>query len=254
MARIRTIKPEFFRHVGLYEAEIETQMPLRIAFAGLWTAADREGRFKWRPRELKLDALPHDEIDFSRVMDALMTRGYLVKYEVDNEVFGFIPSWDKHQSINNRESESILPPPTEEALSMRILTRASRVDDACPTPLVHAPVEGKGRSNTRVTSNTTFPKPDDIDSEVWEGFVAHRKAKKEPITELVIKGIRREAAKAGWSVSDALRESVERGWKSFKAEWVASKTSGQTISHDQTFDGVAPAATGLYSRMSMVAE
>jgi hypothetical protein len=64
MARIRTIKPEFFRHADLYEAEKETGLPLRLAFAGLWTAADREGRFKWRPRELKLDCLPHDEVDF----------------------------------------------------------------------------------------------------------------------------------------------------------------------------------------------
>jgi hypothetical protein len=70
LARIRTIKPEFFRHADLYEAEKETGLPLRLAFAGLWTAADREGRFKWRPRELKLDCLPHDDVDFSRVLDA----------------------------------------------------------------------------------------------------------------------------------------------------------------------------------------
>ena len=48
MARIRTIKPEFFRHEALYEAEHETGLPLRVAYAGLWTAADREGRFQWK--------------------------------------------------------------------------------------------------------------------------------------------------------------------------------------------------------------
>ena len=57
MARIRTIKPEFFRHEALFEAEHRAGLPLRLAFAGLWTAADREGRFKWRPRQLKLDVL-----------------------------------------------------------------------------------------------------------------------------------------------------------------------------------------------------
>ena len=45
MARIRTIKPEFFRHEGLYELEQETGFAIRVAFAGLWTACDREGRF-----------------------------------------------------------------------------------------------------------------------------------------------------------------------------------------------------------------
>ena len=58
MARIRTIKPEFFRHEALFEAEQATGLPLRVAYAGLFTAADREGRFKWSPRSLKLDCLP----------------------------------------------------------------------------------------------------------------------------------------------------------------------------------------------------
>ena len=109
MARIRTIKPEFFRHEGLYEAEIKYKLPLRISFAGLWTACDREGRFKWKPRALKLDVLPYDELDFSRVLDALLTCGFIVKYEKDGEDFGCIPSWHTHQVINNRESESVLP-------------------------------------------------------------------------------------------------------------------------------------------------
>ena len=73
VARIRTIKPEFFRHAGLFDLEQETGLPLRVAFAGLWTAADREGRFAWKPRELKLDCLPFDLVDFSRVLDALST-------------------------------------------------------------------------------------------------------------------------------------------------------------------------------------
>lgn len=140
MARIRTIKPDFFRHFGLYEAEIETGLPLRVAFAGLWTACDREGRFRWSPRELKLDCLPHDEVDFSRVLDALAKRGFIRCYEVDASKYGYIPSWKQHQVINNRETDSKLPNP-DEGIDIDIqLTRDPRVDDACPTR--H---EGKGR-------------------------------------------------------------------------------------------------------------
>jgi hypothetical protein len=76
MGRIRTIKPEFFKHSGLFDGERETGLPLRLGFAGLWTCCDREGRFKWRPRELKLDALPYDECDFSLVLDALASLTY----------------------------------------------------------------------------------------------------------------------------------------------------------------------------------
>jgi hypothetical protein len=109
MSRIRTIKPQFFRNLKLYHAEVESCLPLRIAFAGLWTACDREGRFKWIPEELKLDVMPFDEVDFSRVLDALFTRGYLVKYRVRDAWFGAIPSWKHHQVVNNRETASEIP-------------------------------------------------------------------------------------------------------------------------------------------------
>jgi hypothetical protein len=141
MARIRSIKPAFFRHEELFEAEKETGLPLRLAFAGLWTAADREGRFKWSARNLKLDCLPYDDVDFSRVLDALTTRGFIVKYAVNGVEFGFIPSWKSHQVINNREAASELPEPNEN----NILTRGARVDDARVTPLVQVQGEGKGR-------------------------------------------------------------------------------------------------------------
>lgn len=141
MARIRTIKPGFFRHEELFEAERETGLPLRLAFAGLWTACDREGRFKWSPRQLKLDCLPFDDVDFSRVLDALATRGQIVKYVVDGVEYGYIPTWHRHQIINNREAKSEIPEPSEN----NKLTRDPRVDDACVTPLIPAQGERKGK-------------------------------------------------------------------------------------------------------------
>ena len=86
--RIRTIKPEFFTHDGIFEAEEETGLPLRLAYIGLWCAADREGRFRWEPRRLRVQILPYDDVDFSRVLDALVTRGFLVKYASEGREFG----------------------------------------------------------------------------------------------------------------------------------------------------------------------
>jgi len=107
--RIRSVKPELFKHGALYDGEAETGLPLRLAFIALFSMCDREGRFQWRPRELKLDCMPYDNVDFSRVLDALLTRGFLVKYRVADDYFGAIPSWKRHQSVNNRESHSVLP-------------------------------------------------------------------------------------------------------------------------------------------------
>lgn len=172
MARIRTIKPGFFRHAELFEAEKSSGLPLRIAFAGLWTAADREGRFKWKPRELKLDCLPHDDVDFSRVLDALVTGGWVVRYAVDGAEYGAIPTWKEHQIINNREMASDLPAPNEN----NALTREARVEDATATPLKSAQAEGKGREgegkgkNSRSVADATRPSEDLKFEEFWRAF------------------------------------------------------------------------------------
>lgn len=142
--RIRTIKPEFFLHVGLFDLEHETSLPVRLVFAGLWCAADRRGRFRWEPRKLKAQILPYDEVDFSRVLDALATRGFLVRYASQGIEFGWIPTFEKHQIVNNRERESELPSPTltiEHKELDASGTRDSHVNDACPTrPSLPVPV------------------------------------------------------------------------------------------------------------------
>lgn len=161
MARIRTVKPELLRHVDLFEAERETGLPLRIAFVGMLTAADRQGRFKWEPRALKLDCLPYDDVDFSRVLDALWSRGWLVRYRQTTETggheYGLIPTFLQHQHINNREHQSVLPGLDDTCVEVIEYeadqdtwgTRASPVTDASPTRQPRVPDairgEGKGR-------------------------------------------------------------------------------------------------------------
>ena len=152
--RIRTIKPDFFLHDGLFEAEREESLPIRLAYAGLWCAADREGRFKWEPRRLGVAILPYDGIDFSRVLDALTTRGFIERHACGTVEFGVIPSFNRHQVINNRESPSSLPEPTEESMVIGLATREPREDDACGTREVQVKGEGKGREG-KGRSNAT---------------------------------------------------------------------------------------------------
>jgi hypothetical protein len=144
--RIRTIKPEFFHHEGLFEAEAETKLPLRVAFAGLWCIADREGRFKWEPRRIGVQVLPYDGVDFSRVLDALVTRGFVLRYRVGDACFGWIPSFLKHQVINNRESQSILPDPEGNIEETPINTEEI---DACPTRAPRDDHAGQGEGKGR---------------------------------------------------------------------------------------------------------
>lgn len=201
MARIRTIKPEFFRHHRLYLAEKETGLPLRMAFAGLWTAVDREGRFKWKPAELKLDCLPYDDIDFGLILDALAKNNFVVSYKVGEKRFGYIPSWSEHQVINKREAASQLPDPNGENASM------------CVHSTKHVPAhgerEGKGREkegNTPLTPQGA--EPDEIYEavEMWNSMAAkHNLPEVQKFTEKRKRSLKRRLADCGglhgWSAA-----------------------------------------------------
>lgn len=68
---------------------------------------------------------------------------------------------------------------------------------------------------------------DGVSDDVADDFIRIRKAKKAPITQTAVNGIRREADKAGLTLDQALTIACERGWQSFKAEWVANGNGWQ---------------------------
>jgi uncharacterized protein YdaU (DUF1376 family) len=76
--------------------------------------------------------------------------------------------------------------------------------------------------------NKIIQTPDGVSSDVWDSFVAQRKASRAVITESVIKSIQREANKAGWTLEQALAECAARGWRGFKADWVIEKQTSMT--------------------------
>jgi hypothetical protein len=79
-----------------------------------------------------------------------------------------------------------------------------------------------------------------VDSQVWSDWVAHRKAKKAPVTQTALDGIAREATKANITMQTALQTMCERGWAGFKAEWlqnVAGKAATASVRRSENFDG-----------------
>jgi uncharacterized protein YdaU (DUF1376 family) len=81
------------------------------------------------------------------------------------------------------------------------------------------PITNNQQPNISTRSASSL-RPDDVDESVWADFKALRKAKKSPITDTAIKGIRKEASNAGISLEKALQLCCARGWQGFKAEWV----------------------------------
>ncbi len=113
MARKRLIAPAFFSHGALFDAEQESGLPLRVAYAGLWGHADRAGTFDWRPRELKLAILPYDAVNFADVLDALGAAGFVRRYTVGGKEYGVIPTLGRWQHFHKNEVKSERPAPPE---------------------------------------------------------------------------------------------------------------------------------------------
>jgi hypothetical protein len=115
MARIRTIKPDFFT-----SDDICALTPLaRLLYVGLWCEADRAGRLVWMPRVFKRRYLPDDAVDIESLAGELLTRGLVVLY---GEGLAHIPTFSRHQHVNPREAASKLPSPDGDA--------SARADDA----------------------------------------------------------------------------------------------------------------------------
>ena len=134
MGRIRTVKPELFIHDELYDAESESGLPVIRAFIGLFTIADREGRFIWKPKQLKTQACPYDPIDFSDVLTVLKTSGFITHYRVGEKEYGVIDAFTDHQQINSKESKSKLPAPED---GEEILDEHPSRERSSPVQVVH---------------------------------------------------------------------------------------------------------------------
>ena len=121
MARIRTIKPEFFTSEDIVQLS-----PLaRLLYVALWCESDKEGRMVWKPRTFKIRYLPADDADVDALCAELVSVGVVVLY---GEGYAYIPAFKSHQHINPRESASVLPAPEEKR--SRVGTRQARVNDA----------------------------------------------------------------------------------------------------------------------------
>lgn len=107
-------------------------------------------------------------------------------------------------SKSNASAPSLSP-----SLSLSLsLTPNQKEKDYAPNPKTSAPAVPSG-----------------VSLQVWNDFLKARKALRAPVTPTALKGIEREAKKAGMSLESALQVCCERSWRGFKAEWMDGKGS-----------------------------
>jgi hypothetical protein len=111
VARIRTIKPEFFTSLTIADLPLTA----RLTFIGLWTHADDAGRCIDDARLIKAALWPLDDrtaADIELDLKLLTEASLITRYMLTRKRYIAVTGWDEHQRIN-RPTPSKLPAPEQ---------------------------------------------------------------------------------------------------------------------------------------------
>ena len=152
MARIRSIKPDFFT------SEVIASLPLsaRLTFIGLWTHVDDNGvtidnekliaAAIWPLEDDPRETLQRVSGDLAR----LSTAGLVLRYEASGRRFLFVRGWDEHQKVSHpskprypRPTDPGAPTSTSKNANLRNVSGDSPEDVVSP-PEILAPEQGAG--------------------------------------------------------------------------------------------------------------
>lgn len=201
MARIRTVKPEFFTS----ESVLSVSPLARLFFIGLWCEADREGRLKWKPKTLKFRYLPSDSVNIEKLCGELEAEKMIVTYSVDDIDYCEIPGFRSHQVINNREKESELPSRDNDASTTRESGRK----------------EGKEGKEGKGITRFTPPTQEDVLQYMIERGV-NSKSEAEKFVDYY--------SSKGWLVG----KSKMKDWKASVRNWTKNSFSNNNTSPQQS--------------------
>lgn len=147
--------------------------------------------------DLHLSPLAWDELQFKSDHDATAAR----------------------RQREKRQRDKVLNTVTEPSRVTR--PNVTRLDTDTEAEKEVVPNGTTGRARKRDAE--PVPKPADVEDQVWTDFCRMREKQRYPITLTALRGIKREADAAGWTLNDALIESVARAWRGFKAKWVEDR-------------------------------
>lgn len=237
MARTRYIKPSFFVNDELAELP-----PLyRIFFIGLWTQADRNGYLEYKPKRLKVEILPYDEVCIETILQKLHQLKFIEVYESFGQKYIHICNFTKHQHPHKDEKTKGYP-------VAPMLHDASIMQAQCQHD-TNTPLNSNSNSNFNSTShlrenaqvrkkNKVVLKPDDVSEDVWLEWRQLRKNQKATISERVVNGLRQEGVLANMTLRQVMEKCCDKGWRGFKAEWIFNEQGRKTNGKQSKSDAV----------------
>jgi len=147
MARIRTIKPEFWTS----EQILDLSLPARLLFIGLWNFCDDNGVHPASARVLKARVFPADDITVAQVdglIRELITQGLLIEYSSEDASWWYVTGWTRNQVIN-RPSVSKYPKPPPSPMGEPPNSGAGQKEDHSPRGPVRSPAGEATRGPAR---------------------------------------------------------------------------------------------------------
>lgn len=111
MARIRSLKPEFWSHPKTAKVSRDA----RLLFVGLLTESDDEGRSYAAPRKIAGALYPHDENvtarHITKWLGELVQAGLVELYTVAGTDYISVVGFKKHQKVSHPTPSRLPPPP-----------------------------------------------------------------------------------------------------------------------------------------------
>lgn len=99
MARIRSIKPEFWTSPQI----VACSLPARLAFIGLLNFCDDNGIHPASASRLRMQVFPEDAIGDDAIrslVSELIRSGLVATYQFGDESFWMVTGWSRHQKID----------------------------------------------------------------------------------------------------------------------------------------------------------
>ena len=123
--RARNIKPGFFKNADLAECSAFA----RLLAPGLWQLADRDGRLEDRPKQIKGEIFPYDNIEIEPLLDELVRAKHIIRYYHGEQRFIQVCKFREHQRPHTNETPSHIPAQTD-ATEVKKLDNSIKVESA----------------------------------------------------------------------------------------------------------------------------
>lgn len=177
MARIRTIKPDFWKS----DPVVRCSLPARLLFIGIWNFADDGGVFPASCSQIKREVFPDDVFDAGAIegmIAELLREKLLMEFDgPDGKHYWYIRSFKEHQRVDRPTYKYPTPPDAEASQpskksengsgdvgehssnTPRTVADKSESDRRALTPGMEGNGNGSGKGNLKPGSSLSARKP-----------------------------------------------------------------------------------------------